>query len=60
MGADAGLQAHETGSKVGEPNFDLSARQPFAQHDSAALVEADQVKGILADVDAERGDGSRL
>jgi hypothetical protein len=28
-----------------------------AQNDGATLVEADKVEGVLADVDAEDGDG---
>jgi hypothetical protein len=35
----------------GEPRFDLAARQLVPQHDRAALIEADDVKRILATID---------
>src|SRR5215813_8687283 len=57
MGADAGLHADEAGREVGKPGFELAAGELLAQNDGAALVEADEVEGILADVDAEDGDG---
>src|SRR5215831_19538268 len=57
MGADAGLHADEAGREVGKPGFELAAGELLAQNDGAALVEADEVEGVLADVDAEVGDG---
>src|SRR5215467_6263810 len=57
MGADTGLHANQAGREVGKPGFELAARELLAQNDGAALVEADEVEGVLADVDAEDGDG---
>jgi hypothetical protein len=57
VGADASLHADEAGRQVGTPGFELPARQLPAQDDGAALIEADEVEGVLADVDAEDGDG---
>src|SRR5215468_3241823 len=45
------------GREVGEPGFKLAAGELLAQNDGAALVEADEVECVLADVDAEDGDG---
>src|SRR5205823_13043578 len=58
MGADAGLHADEAGWHVGEPGFELPARQLLAQHDGAPLVEANEMEDVLADVDAEHGNGA--
>jgi hypothetical protein len=57
VGADAGLHADEAGRQVGELGLELPARQLPAQDDGAALIKADEVEGVLADVDAEDGDG---
>ena len=57
VGADAGLHPDQAGRQVGELGFELPARQLPAQDDGAALIEADEVEGVLADVDAEDGDG---
>jgi hypothetical protein len=57
VGADTGLHADQAGRQVGEPGLELPARQLPAQDDGAALIEADEVEGVLADVDAEDGDG---
>src|SRR5215467_5674150 len=57
MGADTGLHANQAGREVGKPGFELAARELLAQNDGAALVEADEMECVLADVDAEDGDG---
>src|SRR5215813_4512403 len=57
MGADTGLHADKAGREVGKPGFELAAGELLVQNDGAALVEADEVEGVLADVDAEDGDG---
>ena len=57
MGADTGLHANEAGREVGNPGFELAAGELLAQNDGAALVEADEVEGVLANVDAEGGNG---
>jgi len=60
MGTDAGLHADQAGRRVGQANLDLGPRQALAQHDGATFVEADEMEGVLADVDAQRGDGGGL
>jgi hypothetical protein len=57
VGADAGLHANEAGRQVGEPGFELAPGELQAQDDAATPVEPDEVEGVLADVDAEDGDG---
>src|SRR6516225_11587788 len=57
MGADTSFHADQAGREVGKPGIELAAGEFLAQNDGAALVEADEVKGVLADVDAENGDG---
>jgi hypothetical protein len=42
---------------VREQRFDLAARPLLSQHNRAALIEADYVERILADVDTHRGNG---
>src|ERR1700683_5030124 len=42
---------------VGEPRLYLAARPFLPQHDRAALIEADDMERILADIDAYRCDG---
>ena len=56
MRPDACLHADETGRQVGKPRLDLTARPFLAQHDRTALVMADDVERVLADVDADHGD----
>ena len=56
MRTDTGLHADQAGRHVGKPRLDLTARPLLAQHDRAALVEADDVERVLADVDADHGD----
>ena len=41
-------------------NVDLVARQLLVQNDSAHFVEADEVERVLADVDADCRQASRL
>ena len=56
MRADTSLHADEAGRQVGEPRLDLTARPLLAQDDRTALVVADDVERVLADVDADHGD----
>jgi hypothetical protein len=56
MRPHACLHADETRRHVGEPRLDLTARPFLAQHDRTALVMADDVERVLADVDADHGD----
>jgi hypothetical protein len=47
MCTHARFHVHEAGGHVGEPRFDLAAREPLPQHESTALVETDEVKKFL-------------
>src|SRR5258705_767271 len=57
VGSDTGLHADQADRQVGETNLDLAARQLLAQDDGAALVEANEMEDVLADIDPERGNG---
>ena len=57
MRARAGLEADEAGWQIDEPAYELAPRYLDAQGDGAALVEADEVKRVFADVEADGGDG---
>jgi hypothetical protein len=52
-----GLHADQTARNVHEPPLELRPRDLQLQYNRPALVEADQVEGVLADIDADRGDG---
>src|SRR5262249_9465158 len=54
-----GLHADQTGWNIGEPPFELSARDSQLQDDCAAPVEANQVEGVLANINADRRDVAR-
>src|SRR5215467_6548477 len=56
MRADTGFHADEAGGHVGEAALDLSARPLLTQHDGAGLVVANDMEGVLADIDAGDGD----
>jgi hypothetical protein len=51
------LQAEKAGRQVEKPAHKLVARYLDAHGDCTALVETDEVEGILADVEVDRGDG---
>jgi hypothetical protein len=57
MRANARLHADQTRRHIREPRFHLTSRPLLPQHDRAALVEADDVKRVLADIDAHRAKG---
>jgi hypothetical protein len=54
----AGLHADQARRHIGEPGFDLAARQLLPQHDRAALIQTHDVKRVLADIDSGDGDCS--
>jgi len=58
MRADAGLHADQARRQVGEPCLHLAARPLLPQHDCTALIVADEVERVLADIDADHGDCS--
>lgn len=41
---------------IGEPPFVLAAADLRLRRDRAALIEADQMEGVLSDIDADRRD----
>jgi hypothetical protein len=43
--------------QIHKPADQLAARYLDAHHDCASLVETDEVEGVLADVEADGGDG---
>ena len=55
MRADAGLHADQARGHIGKPCFHLATRPLLAQHDCAAIIEADDVERVLADIDADYG-----
>jgi hypothetical protein len=57
MSARTGLHADQAVRNVHEPALKLSARDLLLQNDRPALIEADKMEAILADVDADRADG---
>src|SRR6516165_1703076 len=48
------FDANEAGWQVRKPRCDASARELLSQHDGAARIEADQVKGVLAHTSPRR------
>jgi hypothetical protein len=57
MSPGAGLHSDQTDRDVGQAGLQLSTRDLAAQQDLAAGIHANQVESILAQVDADRGDG---
>src|SRR5215470_5238807 len=56
MRADAGRQADPTRRQIGEPGLHLATRPFLPQHDGTALILANDVERVLADIDADYGD----
>src|SRR5258708_13162801 len=56
MRADAGLHADPTRRQIGEPGLHLATRPLLPQHDGTALILANDVERVLADIDADHGD----
>ena len=52
-----GLHADQTARKIHQPALELRPRDLQLQDNRPALVEADQVERVLANIDADRGDG---
>jgi hypothetical protein len=57
MRARAGLETDKARGQIDKPAHKLAARYLDAHGDGAASVEADEVEGVLADIEADRGDG---
>jgi hypothetical protein len=56
MRANRGLHADQARRHVGEPSLGLAARPFLPQDNGPALIQTDNVKRVLADIDANRGD----
>jgi hypothetical protein len=59
MGARAGLPADQAGWNVGQALGELGPGELEAQHDGAALILADKVEAVLAQIDTQGGNGGR-
>ena len=59
VGPSTGLHADQTRRDVGQPLRELGAGELDAQHDGAALILADEMERVLAQIDAQGGNGSR-
>jgi hypothetical protein len=57
MHTNACLHADQARRHVREPRFCLAPRPLLSQHDRAALIDADNVERILANIDAHYGNG---
>jgi transposase len=57
MGAGTSLNAYQTDRQIGQAGLQLPARDLPAQQDPTALIHADQVEGVLAQVDADGRNG---
>src|SRR4029077_8130078 len=55
MRADAGLHADPTQRQIGESGLHLATRPLLPQHDGTALILANDVERVLADIDADYG-----
>src|ERR1700751_2410034 len=53
MRADAGLPADPTRRQIGQSSLDLATRPLLPQYDSTALILANDVERVLADIDAD-------
>jgi hypothetical protein len=53
MRANAGFHADQARLHVGKPRFHLAARPLLPQYDRTTLILADEVEGVLADIDTD-------
>jgi hypothetical protein len=51
------FHADQAARNIGEPALKLSARALQLQNDRPALIKADKMKAVLAEVDTDRGHG---
>ena len=54
-----GLHADQAGWDIGQPLRELGAGELDPQHDRTALILADKMEAVLAQVDAQGGNHSR-
>jgi hypothetical protein len=59
VGPGAGLPADQAGWNVGQALRELGPGELEAQHDGAALILADKVEAVLAQIDTQGGNGGR-
>jgi hypothetical protein len=59
MRADAGLHADPTRRQIGESGLHLATRPLLPQHDGTAEILANDVKRVLADINADYGGRGR-
>src|SRR5258708_2914880 len=55
MRADAGFHPDPTRRQIGESGLHLATRPLLPQHDGTALILANDVERVLADIDADYG-----
>jgi hypothetical protein len=56
MCADAGLHADRARRQIGQPGLHLPTRPPLPHHDATALILANNMERVLADIDTDYGD----
>ena len=59
MRPGAGLHADQAGWDVGQALGELGPGELEAQHDGTALILTDEVEAVLAQIDAQGGNGGR-
>jgi hypothetical protein len=59
MGAGTGFHADQAGWDVRQSLSELGPGELDAQHDGAALILADKVEAVLAEIDTQGGNGGR-
>src|SRR5204862_7220997 len=55
MRTNAGFHADQAGRHIRQPRFDLTTRPLLTQHNSAAIIQPDDVERVLTDIDADHG-----
>jgi len=59
VSARAGLHADQTAWEIGKTPCELFSRGLQLENNCAALIEAHQMEGVLANIDTNRGDRGR-
>ena len=58
MRTNTGLHADQAGRHIDKACFDLTTRPLLTKHNGTAPIQADDVKRVLADIDADHSDRS--
>src|ERR1700751_1093901 len=53
MRTNAGFHADQAGRHIRQPRFDLTTRPLLTLHNSAAIIQPDDVERVLTDIDAD-------